>query len=341
VVNKKYYVTGGIGSGETSEGFGPNYSLRNEAYCETCSSCGVVFFQYKLNLAYHDAKYADLYEQTMYNALLGGVALDGKSFCYTNPLVNTERAKWHVCPCCVGNLARTLLMVPTWAYAKSKDALYVNMFVGSRINVGQVSGTDLEIVQKTDYPWHGAVSLTVNPAEAKTFSVYVRIPDRSTSKLYKESPALRGMKKLTVNGQAHNAQISKGYAVITREWKPGDKIELELPMEPQRVVADSRIKADADLVSLKYGPLVYNVESADNGKISGKLSDAPLKAEWRPDLLGGLMVITGKWQDGSPMLAIPNFARMNRAGAPPEYPSDRDPDRWRRPKPPVDSKVWI
>ena len=103
MVNKKYYLTGGIGSGETSEGFGPNYSLRNEAYCETCSSCGVVFFQYKLNLAYHDAKYADLYEQTMYNALLGGVALDGQSFCYTNPLVNTERAKWHVCPCCVGN----------------------------------------------------------------------------------------------------------------------------------------------------------------------------------------------------------------------------------------------
>ncbi len=85
MVNKKYYLTGGIGSGETSEGFGPNYSLRNEAYCESCSSCGLVFFQYKLNLAYHDAKYADLYEQTMYNALLGGVALDGKSFCYTNP----------------------------------------------------------------------------------------------------------------------------------------------------------------------------------------------------------------------------------------------------------------
>ena len=186
MVNKKYYVTGGIGSGETSEGFGPNYSLRNEAYCETCSSCGVVFFQYKLNLAYHDAKYADLYEQTMYNALLGGVALDGQSFCYTNPLVNTERAKWHVCPCCVGNVSRTLLMMPTWTYVKSKDALYVNMFVGSRIHVGKVAGTNVEVVQKTEYPGTDLFRITVNPEETKTFSIYVRIPDRTTSKLYKE-----------------------------------------------------------------------------------------------------------------------------------------------------------
>src|SRR5260370_17333499 len=86
MVKKKYYVTGGVGSGETSEGFGPNYSLRNRAYCESCSSCGEIFFQWKMNLAYHDAKYADLYEQTMYNALLGSTDLAGENFYYTNPL---------------------------------------------------------------------------------------------------------------------------------------------------------------------------------------------------------------------------------------------------------------
>jgi uncharacterized protein len=335
MVNKKYYVTGGIGSGETSEGFGPNYSLRNEAYCETCSSCGVVFFQYKLNLAYHDAKYADLYEQTMYNALLGGVALEGQSFCYTNPLVNTERAKWHICPCCVGNVARTLLMIPTWTYVKSKDGLFVNMFVGSRIHVGEVAGTNVEVVQKTDYPWHGAVSITVNPEVAKTFSVYVRIPNRTTSKLYKESPAISGVKRFTVNGEEQAPAIRKGYAVITREWKPGDQIEFDLPMEPQRIVADERIKADNDQVAFKYGPLIYNVETTDNSNITRKPADAPLRAEWRPDLLGGVMVISGKWDDGSPLLAIPNFARMNRVSAPPEYPSEHDTDR------PIDSKVWV
>ncbi len=322
MVNKKYYLTGGIGSGETSEGFGPNYSLRNNAYCESCSSCGLVFFQYKLNIAYHNAKYADLYEQTMYNALLGGVALQGTSFCYTNPLVNTQRTLWHVCPCCVGNIPRTLLMMPTWAYVKDKNGLYVNLFVGSRIHVGKVAGTNVEMVQKTDYPWKGAIAITVNPEEAKTFSVYVRIPNRNTSKLYTESPALSGVKRFAINGKEVTPHIEKGYAVVTREWKAGDRIELDLPMEPQRVIADNRIKADLGTVALKYGPLIYNVETADQQNIEQSLSDAPLKAEWRPDLLGGVMVITGKWQDGSQMTAIPNYARMNRVGPPVEYLGD-------------------
>ncbi len=320
MINRKYYLTGGIGSGETSEGFGPNYSLRNKAYCESCSSCGLVFFQYKLNLAYHDAKYADLYEQTMYNALLGGVALDGKSFCYTNPLVDTQRALWHTCPCCVGNIPRTLLMMPTWSYVKSKTGIYVNMFVGSRIHVGEVAGTQVEMVQKTEYPWKGSISITVNPEQAKTFSIYIRIPNRTTSKLYTESPAVRGVKRFAINGKSIAPHIEKGYAVVTREWKAGDTIELELPMEPQRVVADKRVRADIGTVALKYGPLVYNVETADNQDINQELSESPLAMEWRPDLLGGVMVMTGKWKDGSPMVAVPNYARMNRVGPPLDYP---------------------
>jgi hypothetical protein len=349
MVNKKYYLTGGIGSGETSEGFGPNYSLRNEAYCETCSSCGLVFFQYKLNLAYHDAKYADLYEQTMYNALLGGVALDGQSYCYTNPLINTERALWHVCPCCVGNLSRTLLMIPTWSYVKDSTGLYVNMFVGSKINVGQVAGTGVEVVQKTDYPWNGAVSITVNPEEAKTFSMYVRIPNRTTSKLYTDSPPVHGVKRFAVT-------IEKGYAVVTREWKSGDRIDLELPMEAQRVAADARIQADDGLVALKYGPLIYNVEVADNQNVHLRPGAAPLRTEWRPNLLGGVVAITGKWADGSDLMAVPNYARMNRVGPPHAYPGEEDADsgpgktksgngsstdQKRSRELAVDSKVWI
>ena len=358
MVNKKFYLTGGIGSGETSEGFGPNYSLRNQSYCESCSSCGLVFFQYKLNLAYHDARYADLYEQTMYNALLGGVALDGKSFGYTNPLVNTERTVWHVCPCCVGNIPRTLLMMPTWTYVKSKDALYVNMFVGSKIHVGKVAGTNVEMVQKTNYPWHGAVAITVNPEETKTFSVHVRIPDRHTSKLYTETPAVSGVKRFAVNGHEVKPKIEKGYAVVTREWKAGDLIELELPMEPQRVAADSRIKADTGTVAIKYGPLVYNVETADQPNIDQPLGMAPLTAEWRPDLLGGVMTIKGTWQDGTAMTAIPNYTRMNRVGPPKEFLGDPSvnyapgattttvavaapPANTPRGPRKIDSKVWI
>jgi DUF1680 family protein len=318
IVNRKYYVTGGIGSGETSEGFGADYSLRNNAYCESCSSAGLIFFQYKMNLSYHDAKYADLYEQTMYNALLGGIDLDGKSFCYTNPLINSQRTLWHVCPCCVANIPRTLLMIPTWTYVKDAKGLYVNMFVGSKITVEKVAGTDVEMVQKTDYPWNGKVAITVNPKEAKTFTVHVRIPDRTTSALYTTVPVVKGVKGFKVNGKAVTPQIVNGYAVVTREWKAGDTIELELPMAPQRIYADPKIEADRGLVALGYGPLVYNVELADQTSITQRLGKAPIKAEWKPELLGGVMALSSKWADGSPMLAVPNYARMNRIGGPEE-----------------------
>ena len=157
---------------------------------------------------------------------------------------------------------------------------------------------------------------------------------RTTSKLYKDSPAISGLKRFTVNGKEVKPEIRKGYAVVTREWKAGDRIELELPMAPQRVTADPRIMADVNTIALKYGPLVYNVESADNHSIEHKVGDAPLTTEWRPDLLGGVIVIKGKWSDGSDLFAIPNYARMNRVGPPHEYPSDKDSAT-------LDSKVWI
>jgi hypothetical protein len=313
LVNRKYYLTGGIGSGETSEGFGPNYSLRNNAYCESCSSCGLIFFQYKMNLAYHDAKYADLYEETMYNALLGDLDLEGKNFTYTNEL-NSSRSRyaWHNCPCCVGNIPRTLLMIPTWTYVKSDSGIYVNMFIGSTINIEKVAGTDIQMVQKTDYPWSGDISIVVNPKESKEFTVFVRVPDRTTSELYNPTPKVSGLQSLKVNGESVSPEIKKGYAVLRRIWKAGDKIELRIPMEVQTIVADDRVEADRDRVALKYGPLVYNVEVIDQKNINQPMSKNPLTAVWRKDLLGGVMTIKGSWADGSPLLAIPNFARNNR-----------------------------
>jgi uncharacterized protein len=213
------------------------------------------------------------------------------------------------------------------------------MFVGSRIHVGDVAGTPVEMVQKTDYPWHGAVSITVNPEQPKTFSLYVRVPDRSTSKLYQETPVVRGLHRIAVNGEPVSAEIRKGYAVVTREWHAGDRVELELPMQVQRVVADARIKADTGLVALKYGPLVYNVEVTDNKNMDQKPGSEPLQTQWRPDLLGGVMVIKGRWADGSQLLAIPNYARMNREGPPAAYPDEGAGEGGA--KRPVESKVWI
>jgi hypothetical protein len=319
IVNKKYYVTGGVGSGETSEGYGPNYSLGNDAYCESCSSCGEIFFQWKLNLAYHDARYADLYEQTMYNALLGGTDLEGRNFYYTNPLdANALRTPWHNCPCCVGNIPRTLLMLPTWMYAKSANGIYVNLFIGSTVSLEGIAGTEVQMVQETDYPWSGKVTITVNPTTSTRFSVNIRVPDREVSTLYKATPDSDGIVSLAVNGARQKPKTARGYAVLNRTWKAGDRIELVLPMKVQRIKASEKIAATAGKVALRYGPLIYNIERADNGDITRAMDPkVPLKTAWRPDLLGGVMVIEGKFADGSPLLAIPNYARNNRGTAGP------------------------
>lgn len=316
MVNRKYYVTGGVGSGDTAEGFGDDYGLRHDAYCESCSSCGLIFFQYKMNLAYHDARYADLYEETMYNALLGGVALDGKSFCYTNPLVGTERAQWHICPCCVGNIPRTLLMLPTWTYAKGPAALFVNLFVGSRIQVGEVAGTKVEMVQETAYPWQGGVAITVNPVTPATFALHLRAPDRATSTLYAATPAVSGLEGVTVNGAAVTPAIENGYAVIRREWRQGDRVAFTVPLAVQRVRARDEVAATRGQVALRYGPIVYSVEEVDQPSVAGPIGAAPLAARWQPDLLRGVVALDGQWRDGTPLRAIPYFARMNRTGQP-------------------------
>jgi hypothetical protein len=320
VVHRKYYVTGGVASGESSEGFGPNYSLRNNAYCEACSSCGEIFFQWKLHLAYHEARYADLYEQTLYNGLFGALDLEGRNFYYTNPLdARDQRTPWHACPCCVGNLARTMLMLPTWMYSKGADGIYVNLFAGSAVTVDNVAGTNVELVQTTDYPWSGKVSIAVNPEAPKTFAVKIRVPNRDVSRLYTAKPAANGLTRLSVNGASATPATVDGYAVITRAWKKGDTIAFELPMPVQRVYASEKIAADKDKVALRVGPLVYNIEQVDQD-ITGVLDPtATLTTAWRGDLLGGVTVIRGAFADGTPMIAIPNYARFNRNPPAPPY----------------------
>ena len=330
IVHRKYYVTGGIGSGETSEGFGPDFSLRHNAYCESCSSCGEIFFQHKLNMTYHDAQHADLYEETLYNALLGSIDLEAKNFYYQNPLVsNRMRYDWHGCPCCVGNIPRTLLMLPTWTYSKSADSVYVNLFIGSAVTVEDVAGTDVEMVQVTDYPWSGNVSIVVNSATENEFSVRVRVPNRSVSDLYTGTPQADGIDSIALNGSPITPPVKKGYAVITRAWKAGDKIDLVLPMTVQRVRGIDEIAATRGQVALRYGPLIYSAESVDQDLDNVLSPKTPLSTEWRGDFLGGVMVIKGTWANGAPLLAIPNYARDNR-------PLDTTKKR-----PAVGSSVWL
>ena len=353
IVNRKYYVTGGVGSGESSEGFGPDYSLRQNAYCESCSSCGEIFFQWKLNLAYGESQAADLYEETIYNALLGSLDLEGRNFYYDNPLdSNVPRYPWHTCPCCVGNIARTLLMLPTWMYARGPDSIYVNLFAGSAVTVENVAGTDVQIVQATDYPWNGKVSLTVNPKVPKRFSLRIRVPNRAVSDLYARTPEVKGIGALTVNGAAVKPVMEQGYAVIARAWKAGDIVGFTFPLAVQRVRGNDRIAATKGRVALQYGPLLYNVEKVDEDITQVLAASAPLTTEWKPELLGGVMVVKGTLADGSPLMAVPNYARYNRnspvvaapppiAAAQPATPPAPGTQPVRPPPPPVTSIVWM
>ena len=315
IVNRKYYVTGGVGSGETSEGFGKDYSLPNNAYCESCSGCGEIFFQHRMQMMWQDARYADLFEETLFNAVLGSVDLEGKNFTYTNPLDSSEkRYLWHGCPCCVGNSPRTLLNLPTWMYTRSADALFVNLYAGTMVTIDRLGGTSVRVAQTTDYPYQGKVCLTVNPAKPATFTVNLRVPNRQTSPLYANIPEVSGLTRLTVNGQALTPAVEHGYARITRQWKTGDTVTLELPLTVQRVKPSDKIAATTGRVALRRGPLVYNIESADQNVESVLAPDSPLATEWQAGLLGGVEVIKGTFSDGKPLQAIPNYARLNRGG---------------------------
>ena len=234
-------------------------------------------------------------------------------------------------------------MLPTWMYAKGSDGLYVNLFVGSTVTVPDVAGTDVEIVQKNGYPWEGNVSLTVNPKETRELAIRVRVPNRQVSALYTATPAANGVRAIRVNGQAVQPKIENGYAVLKRTWKAGDRIELDLPLEVQRIRADERIAANQGRVALKYGPLVYNIEAEDNGDVHKALSPStPLTATWRADFLGGVKVIEGRFADGSKLTAVPNFARANRVEPTEEPMRPERPADGGRPKPfPPTSVVWI
>ena len=199
-------------------------------------------------------------------------------------------------------------------YVKSADCLYVNLFVGSSITVDQFAGGSVQMVQTTDYPWSGNVSIAVNPAKSGRFTVRIRVPNRAVSQLYTATPNCDGISSLAVNGSPLTPVVQNGYAAITRDWKTGDTITLVLPMKVQRVKAGPQIAADAGRVALRYGPLLYNLESVDQNLNAVLPPDSALSTEWNASLLGGVMVIKGAFADGTPMTAVPNYARLNRGG---------------------------
>ncbi|MDZ7372247.1 MAG: glycoside hydrolase family 127 protein, partial [candidate division KSB1 bacterium] len=241
VVNGKLYVTGGIGDIPEGEAFGPAYHLPNRtAYCETCASIANVFWNHRMFLLHGNAEYLDVLERTLYNALLSGLSLDGKTFFYPNVLETTgdERSPWFGCACCPSNLCRFIPSLPGYIFAEKGEDVYVNLFISSRTTVNP-KGIPIELNLKTDYPWDGKIELIVNPKKAGRFTLHVRIPGWATgrpvpSDLYQFLEPSDEKPQLLLNGAPVSFQEEKGFAVISRVWKRGDRLELTLPMPVRR-----------------------------------------------------------------------------------------------------------
>ncbi|MBC7187750.1 MAG: glycoside hydrolase family 127 protein [Calditrichaeota bacterium] len=330
VVGKKLAITGGVGARHYGESFGDDYELPNkEAYNETCAAIAHALWNHRMFLLHGDAKYIDVLERVLYNGFLSGVALGGDLFFYPNPLASDggyRRSPWFECACCPGNVTRFLPSIPGFAYATRGRSLYVNLFLPSvaRVELGQDVVT---IEQQTDYPWQGDVAVKVGVRQETHFALHVRVPGWTRgrpvpSDLYRyldETPADLSLK---VNGQPWPCDLQQGFAVIDRTWAPGDLVELHLAMPVRRVVAHPQVRADVGLVAIERGPVVYCLEEVDNGaKVSSlALPDgAELTSQFRPDLLGGVVVVQGRGTlvEGKPrgvsLTAIPYYAWANRS----------------------------
>jgi DUF1680 family protein len=335
LVERKMYITGGIGAKHEQESFGGDYELPNlTAYCETCAAIGNVYWNNRLFMLTGDAKYYDVIERTLYNGLISGISLDGKSFFYVNPLEADgkfrfnqgarTRQNWFDCSCCPTNLVRFIPSLPGLIYAVQGDRLYVNLYMSSKATVS-VNNKPINIEQQTACPWQGDVKIKINPEKAGRFTLNLRIPGWAQnqvlpSDLYSYVDTLKDKVVITINGREIKYLTHLGYAAITRKWSAGDEIKITLPMSISHIIANEKVKDDKNLAALEYGPIVYCVEGIDNNNQLDNLTlpdSAVLKVEKRDDLLNGVNIITGDVpsNNGQAILkltAVPYYAWSNR-----------------------------
>jgi DUF1680 family protein len=334
LTERKMYITGGIGAKHEQESLGGDYELPNlTAYCETCAAIGNVYWNNRLFMLTGDAKYYDIIERSLYNGLISGISLDGKSFFYVNPLEadgkfkfnqgSGTRQNWFDCSCCPTNLVRFIPSLPGLIYAERKDTLYVNLYISSKAKV-IVDNKSVDIEQQTDFPWHGEVNIIITPEKAQRFTLKLRIPGWAQnqvlpSSLYSYTDTISNKIVITVNGKEINFRTHLGFAAITRKWKAGDTVKIKLPMTIRHVIARGEVKDDRNKAALEYGPIVYCLEGIDNNNLDNfTLPDnAALKVEKRNDLLNGVNIITGDvpantGQGVLKLTAIPYYAWSNR-----------------------------
>lgn len=297
-VRRRMYVTGAVGSSEYGEAFTFDYDLPNDTiYGETCAAIGLVFFARRMLALEAKGEYADVMERALYNGVLSGMQQDGKKFFYVNPLevlpeaclkdqrkthVKVQRQKWFGCACCPPNIIRLLSSLEDYIYSVNGRDVYMHLYVGGTLEA-DANGAPVRLSVRTDYPWDGAVAVTVGADAA--FALRLRVPGwcrRWT---------------VQINGEAQAPQVRDGYIVLDRAWKAGDAVALALDMPVALVRANPRVYEDAGKVAVARGPLIYCLEEADNTRNLHlvRLGDAKpqdFTAAWKPDKLGGIVELT-------------------------------------------------
>ncbi|MBR6592474.1 MAG: glycoside hydrolase family 127 protein [Prevotella sp.] len=272
IVQKKYYITGGVGATNHGEAFGANYELPNlSAYNETCAAIAMVYLNQRMFLMRGDAKYIDCLERTLYNGVISGMAIDGGSFFYPNPLESRggyERKPWFGCACCPSNLCRFIPSLPGYIYAVKDNDLFVNLYTANTSTVS-IGGKSVTLEEQTKYPWDGDISIKIAKTKAKQFRMMVRIPGwvRGSvvpSDLYSYADGKQLGYKVSVNGEEVSGSMENGYLAIDRKWKKGDEVRIHFDMTPRMVKANHKVVADRGRIAIECGPLVYCAEWPDN-----------------------------------------------------------------------------
>lgn len=334
-IDKRTYLTGGIGSYRQHENYGDDYDLPNlSCWNEICAAVGNILWNHRMFLLSRNAQCIDVMERILYNGMLAGVSLSGNKFLYQTPLKTTaefERQPWFGPNCCPPNITRLVAQLGGLIYAVNTNNLYVNLFIGSHSHT-EVNKVPIKVVQETNYPWDGKVRIGISPEKKTKFALQVRIPGWAQSKpfpgsLYRYESTEPAIYTLFVNGKKTSPVLDKGYARIEREWAPGDVVELTLPMRVERVRSHDLVIENRHCVALERGPLVYCVESIDNeDNIRNFVVDSRAKLEYvfEPSLLNGIGTIqgnalraqrdTGKIVTTHPgkIVAIPFYAFGNR-----------------------------
>jgi DUF1680 family protein len=325
VVNRKMYITGGCGAlydgaspdgtsyslknvQEVHQAYGRDYQLPNfTAHNETCAAVGNVLWNWRMLQLTGKAQYADVMELTLYNGMLSGISLNGKNFLYTNPLSVSDdmpfKQRWSkdrvnyigYSDCCPPNVIRTIAEVSNYAYSVSDKGLWVNLYGGNNLSTTLKDGSKIKVSQQTDYPWEGKISINVNEAPAKPFSVFLRIPGWCNTGA-----------TLTINGKPSKVNLVPGeYAEVNAKWHAGDKIELILPMPVKMVESNPLVEETRNQIAVKRGPVVYCIESAGIPKDKKVFS---LSLSSKVNLTPGKIVI-----DNSDIMALTGKANLENA----------------------------